>query len=73
MGKKNIEESLLNLPLWIRILIVFYYVLVVIQNPGASFPVIALSTSSAALDLDVQVYIDVKKAQSILGDGQSTH
>lgn len=31
------------------------------QNSAASFKVIAVSTSSAALDLDVQVYIDAKK------------
>lgn len=36
------------------------------QNLEASFQVIVFSTFSAALALDVQVYIDFNKPQSIL-------
>jgi len=37
------------------------------ESSGASFKVVAFSTSSAALDVGVQVYIDANKAQSVLG------
>lgn len=51
----------------------FYFYLVVTQNVGASFKVLAVSTFLAVLDLDVQVYIDVNQAQSILWGCQSSH
>lgn len=65
--KNNIEESLLHLPLYIRIPIMFSYLSVIIQNSGASFKGTAFSALSAALDLAIHVYIDINKAQNILG------
>lgn len=71
-GQREYRRTLLNLPPEIRTLIILPYILVVKQNSEASFKVIAFSASSAALDLDVCVYIDANKAENTPGGCQST-